>query len=767
MAKKKRGRQDKAADGVAEQGGAPAPGPAASAASTASAMPAEMGGIAIAAILSLMMFATPAMGVPHEELLQDTLKSMLVSFAVLTAALLFFWGQRARVEPLRWHAVIWLPLLLMAYAIGSMAWSHTYLAAVEAIRWFIFALLLWVGANTLSRDRLPMLAWGIHAGAVVASLWAALQFWIDLKYFPQGPHPASTFINRNFFAEFAVCTLPFSALLLATARNKARVALLAASTGLVIVAILMTGTRSALIALWLQVGVVLPFIAWRYAQEIGLAQWRRSTRVLAIGVLAGTVLGLGLIETGDPSIISENRGSNALERGFKRTASIGPRDESLGVRMVMWKATVEMIRQRPISGVGAGAWESDIPLYQAEGSQIETDYYAHNEFLQLIGEYGLAGWAFLLALFAYLLHAAWRTWEDKGKSEQATGDGPWRAVFLCSILALLVVSNVGFPWRMAATGALFALCLAGLAASDARLGIAGRWAAVRLGWQPSFSLAMVVALGGSMALAIYISNQAAESERKIIQATRIALGITASGNPRSPGLDNARAQMLRLLRQGIAINPHYRKITPISADEMAKWGDWKNATWVWESVLTSRPHIVAVLTNAARGHISMGQHDKALDLLLRAKKIQPSAPAVRSLEVILYTRMGQEARALALARQALADNIFDIDLANATFYLATKAGDYALAERTVRTRMSKYPTTSAAGFIQMGSLYANPRQMNNPEKALEMFKQALLLVPDGERRVLLPQIPQAYWARLGFSDALPAAAPAQTSASKG
>ena len=764
MAKKKRGRQERAAGAVAEQGGAPAP---AAAASPGSGMPAEIGGITIAAIFSLMMFLTPAMGVPHEEMLQDTLKSMLVSYAVLAAALLFFWGERERIEPLRWHAVIWLPLLLMAYALGSMAWSHTYLAAVEAIRWFIFALLVWVGANTLSRDRLPMLAWGIHAGAVIASLWTALQFWINFKYFPQGPHPASTFINRNFFAEFAVCTLPFSALLLATARDKARVALVGASTGLVIVAILMTGTRSALIALWLQAGLVLPFIAWRYAEQIGLTQWRRSTRVVAIGVLAGTVLGLGLIETGDPSIISENRGTNALERGFKRTASIGPKDESLNVRMVMWKATAEMIRHRPLAGVGAGAWESDIPLYQAEGSQLETDYYAHNEFLQLLAEYGLAGWVFLLALFAYLLHAAWRTWADKGKSTEATADGPWRAVFLCSILALLVVSNVGFPWRMAATGALFALCLAGLAASDARLGIAGRWAAVRLAWQPSFSMAMVVALGGSLALAIYISNQAAESERKIIQATRIALSITATGNPRSPGYDKMKVQMLRLLREGIAINPHYRKITPIAADEMAKWGDWRNATWVWESVLTSRPHVVAVLTNAARGHISMGQHDKALELLLRAKKIQPSAPAVRSLEVILYTRMGEEAKALALAKQALADNIFDIDLANTTFYLATKTGDFALAERTVRMRMTRFPATSAAGFIQMGTLYANPRQMNNPEKALEMFKQAMLLVPDGERRVLLPQIPSAYWARLGFPDAVPAAAPPQTSASKG
>ena len=66
-------------------------------------------------------------------------------------------------------------------------------AGVEAVRWFIFSLLVWVGLNTLSRDRVPMLALGIHLGAVTAALWTALQFWVDFKLFPQGPNPASTF----------------------------------------------------------------------------------------------------------------------------------------------------------------------------------------------------------------------------------------------------------------------------------------------------------------------------------------------------------------------------------------------------------------------------------------------------------------------------------------------------------------------------------------------------------------------------------------------
>ncbi len=62
-----------------------------------------------------------------------------------------------------------------------------------------------------------------------------------------------------------------------------------------------------------------------------------------------------------------------------------------------------------------------------------------------------------LALVAYLLQSAWRTLKATGP--EAGEEAPWRAVFLCSLLALMIVSNVGFPWRMASTGALFALCL--------------------------------------------------------------------------------------------------------------------------------------------------------------------------------------------------------------------------------------------------------------------------------------------------------------------
>ena len=754
MAKKKRSRGDSPANMAAASPAVPA----------SAALPPEAGGAGLVAIFALMMFLAPALGVPNEEMLQDTLKSIVVSFAVLGAALLFFWSRLGERGAMRWHGVMWLPLLLLAYSLGSMAWSHTYLAAVESVRWFVFAVLLWLAINTLKRDSLPTLAWGIHAGAVVASLWAALQFWVDFQLFPQGPHPASTFVNRNFFAEFAVCTLPFSALLLARARQSAQVALLAITSGLVIVAVLMTGTRSALIALWLQLLLVLPVMAWLYRSQLAWPAWGRGTRVLAAGLLLGTIAGLGFIPTGNAKIAEEGRGMTGLERGFKRTGSISAADPSLGVRMVMWKATVRVIERRPLSGVGAGAWESDIPLYQEEGAQLETDYYVHNEFLQLLAEYGVVGWLFLLALAAYLLAAAWKTLI--GKTPEAQVEAPLRAVLLCSLLALMIVSNVGFPWRMATTGALFALCLGGLAASDARLGWARPWAATRLPWRPAFTPVLTGLVVACIGLAAYITHQAIEAEQKIVRATKIALSISASRDPNNPKWRPAKTEMLRLIKEGVAINRHYRKITPMVADELARWGDWKEATWLWESVLSSRPHVVAIMANVARGYTMTGKPDEALEYLQRAKKIQPRAPAVRSLEVILLSRTGQNERALELAREAIRDNIYDYDLTNAAFFLAARAGDHELAEKSLRLRMAGWPESRVQGHMQLGEMYL--KGLKDPEKALASYKQALELAPEAQRPALLPEIPPALRARLGYPEAGPQApASAQTSASKG
>lgn len=715
----------------------------------------------VVAILSLMMFLAPALGSPREELLQDTLKSIIVSFGALAAALWLLWQWRGRAVQAQWHGLVALPLLLMAHALGSMAWSHTYLGGVEAVRWFIFALLLWVGAQVLTRERVITLAWGIHAGAVVASVWAALQFWMDFRFFPQGPNPASTFVNRNFFAEYVVCALPFSVLLLARARSSATMFFLALTIGLNIVALMMTGTRSALVSL-LMLAVLLPVVLWLYRAQFEFPKWRNGHRWMVGAVLALTVLGLGYVDSGNPRVLDEGRGNTPMARAWSRTLSLATAEEyavrSFSIRLIMWKDTARMMAANPLSGVGAGAWEVEAPLYQSPGSQLETDYYAHNEILQLLAEYGLIGWLFLLLLLAYLVSAAWRTWRDR--SAEGLAEAPLRALALASLLAMLLVSNAGFPWRLAATGAIFALALAVLAASDLRR--AGpRWLEAAVPVRPVQVTGGLAGLAVCTALAGFITHQAVQCEYMIVRATRLALTVSGSGAPGAPRWAKTRAEIIELIRTGTRINPHYRKITPIVADELARWGDWRNAIWIWESVISSRPHIVVILTNIARGHVYLGQYEQAAAYLERARALQPNAPAVRSLDVVLMSRTGQEARAAAFVRDAMDNNSFDQDMLNAAFILGQRTGDHALAIRAMTLRIERWPETAAAGWMHLGNFYHSV--VRDDVKAVEALRAGLQAARGPrEREDLLTQVPPVL---LPGVNAAVAPAP-QTSASK-
>jgi O-antigen ligase len=700
-------------------------------------------------LLAAMMVVLPSFGATDEELLQDTLKSIFASIFALLSAFAFFWHSKEKVATINTPKLIWLPVFLMLYALASTAWSHTYLGGVEAVRWFIFSLIFFVGLNTLSVNRVTELAWGIHLGATTASLWAVLQFITDFQLFSQAASPASTFVNRNFFAEFLICTIPFSVLLLTKLKDKFTVFLITISLGFNIVALMMTGTRSALVGIAILL-FLLPIFLFLYRKQVASTNWDGRFRIAVGVVFLATVACFGSINTKNSDLIADFGESDAIDRAFSRTLSIGKTSEytqgSFSVRAIMWKATGRMIKDNPLFGVGAGAWEVQAPLYQEAGSQLETDYYAHNEVLQLLAEYGLVGWLFLACLFLYLLWAAFRTFTDQ--SPEGRREAPLRAFTLASLLMLLLVSNAGFPWRMATTGALFALSLSILTASDIRLGKGKGYLLHSYKLNGFHIRTILVGIVFLSVLAVYVSKQAIDCESYLVRAVKIAQTIAQSKIPDDPRWSRAKAEMNRLLQKGIDINPHYRKITPMAADFMASWGDWKNATWIWESIAESRPNVVAILTNIARGYLYENNFPRAQEYIERAKKIQPNAASIASLDVINDAKSGNTQDALIKARTLLASGVSDRDLLTAAYFLGIRNNDPTLAIRALEMGIKSWPERAVDGWLKMGKVYES-LDPPNFQKALEAYRAAIeaseqsdkistaLLVPP-KYRVLLP-----------------------------
>ena len=114
-----------------------------------------------------------------------TLKSALLAVGVVsTLALLLTTALRApRGEGTAWyfHGLLAFPATLCLYALGSMVWSHSYLAGAEAARWCVLGVLLWTCLQVLRGGHAMVLLGGLHAGAVGAATWGAAIAGKDIK----------------------------------------------------------------------------------------------------------------------------------------------------------------------------------------------------------------------------------------------------------------------------------------------------------------------------------------------------------------------------------------------------------------------------------------------------------------------------------------------------------------------------------------------------------------------------------------------------------
>ena len=707
------------------------------------ALPGQWAWVCICALFLLL----PAVGAPVETLLQDTLKSALVAvFTALAWVAAFGSARSGNGFELRWHPALWGAVLLTLYACGSMVWSHPYLGGVEAVRWLVLAALSGLVMNLARSGGTERLLWAVHLGAVVASGWAAAQFWVDLDWFPQGRAPASTFVNRNFLAEYLVCAMPLTVWLLLRQTRWERAAAIGLGLALQVVAVWMTGTRSAIVALGV-LALVSPLLMFATGMPWPGRSWR--PRLAWLGLLVLTVATLSSWPTGNAQIIREHaqdqRGLTGWQRGISRTSSLTHAQEytegSFSVRIQMWQSTLRMIEAHPWTGVGAGAWEVQAPLFQAEGSQVEADYYAHNEFLQLLAEYGLVGWLVLLAWMGWLARLAGLTW--RRRATMSSDELMLRCWCLSSLAMLFIVSMAGFPWRLAGTGALLALTMGWLMASELRERPVSGLKLERSGSSWGLCLSIV-----GLLLAVFVSERAFRCENRLISAIQLALAVTESGEPNAPRWAETRIEILKRVKEGIDIHPHYRKLTPQVADELLKWGDWSNAIWMLDSVAESRPNVVVLLTNVARAYVQLQRWSIAAEYMERARRIQPQAKALQALDLLQMEHRGQTDLALRQIRRYLEADESDYDTATTSFGIASRLNDIDLAVAAIRLRNRHHPEHAADGWLRVGRLLATA-QPPRSEQALEAFRQMLQSAPPAQRDRWLQVVPQPYRSSLG------------------
>ena len=218
-----------------------------------------------------------------------------------------------------------------------------------------------------------------------------------------------------------------------------------------------TGSRGGVMSLFAGLAVVGLGFARRSRHG------RRSSRAarIASAAIVAALLVASLVTIG-----SWARLEDEIAQGGEVDGEVG-----LLTRIAVGEKGRGVVRDFPLVGTGLGAWRHAFPLYQEPPVEGGIWQHAHDDYLELAAETGVAGMA-IAAWFAFLVVSAARGRRDAGegegdgalarRSERPAGFEPadWRAAFsraswlrfgVCGgITAILVHSFVDFSLRLPA-----------------------------------------------------------------------------------------------------------------------------------------------------------------------------------------------------------------------------------------------------------------------------------------------------------------------------
>lgn len=128
------------------------------------------------------------------------------------------------------------------------------------------------------------------------------------------------------------------------------------------------------------------------------------------------------------------------------------REDALSIRGEIWGATLRMIADHPVFGVGLGAFATMYPRYDPSNGLRRTAE-AHNDYLQLVAETGvvggLLGGAFLLFVMGVVRRAfSWAGTSSRAEAATALGAS-------VGILTSLIHSAVDFGLQITANALTF------------------------------------------------------------------------------------------------------------------------------------------------------------------------------------------------------------------------------------------------------------------------------------------------------------------------
>lgn len=274
--------------------------------------------------------------------------------------------------------------------------------------------LAYLASQTLNLWEIRIISVFVALASSVVSGYGLLQL---LGVYPMppdqygNPNPITTFGLSNFAVEYLLLAFPLVLSLAIAERSMIRYLFIASA---VINFLYIFGAKNR--AGWVGLAVILSmFFLIYFLQRMKEGENpRRVLKVASVSLLAFTfVFFLFLNFT--------SYGRRVADR-LRSFVQIGP-GSSVTTRLLAWNASYEMMKDRPIFGVGAGnyeifSWKYAHRLLDEATMHTNTRVdKAHNEYVQIMADLGVLGFAMFTAMVLLMIHIYLRIFSKSAENE--------------------------------------------------------------------------------------------------------------------------------------------------------------------------------------------------------------------------------------------------------------------------------------------------------------------------------------------------------------
>ena len=400
-------------------------------------------------------------------------KTMVItSAAVFGLAALggLLWLTRAREEGSRFNWAVLLPVPFLLYALASVLWlaPARWLAWREWLLWLQMWLVFGLTLHFVRpRKQTAVLIGTFVALGLAGAAMATYQRFGDRNWIMLGRTQAEQFFGRsagmfgipNSLAALLELIIPVCLVVMCARTTRPAMRL---ACGMLVAPLIFALILSVSRGGWISLTVALAL--WPL---LGTGDWRKRVpgALLVCGVAAAAALALYRF-----SPMAQARIQPFLDGRFESS------------RPIIWKAGLQIWRDHPWLGSGAASYNVLFDQYRPAGFSNEPDW-AHNDYLNTLSDYGVAGFALWGGAAACLLGLGWR-------AVRRAGD-PWKLGLFLGWLAFAIHLAVDFHTKLPALAFSVAIVMALLLRDEP-----GLWRPLRFAW--ARLIGGVVAVGAGL-----------------------------------------------------------------------------------------------------------------------------------------------------------------------------------------------------------------------------------------------------------------------------